>query len=67
MKKHILIILGCTILFLKGCSYRSVHDTLHNVAKHNCRKIVNPQERYECETKHQNADYKSYRYEYEQH
>lgn len=48
-----------------GCSYKAGHDTLHNIAKDNCRNMINPQERQQCELQHKQADYKAYRYEYE--
>lgn len=37
------------------------HDTMHNIAKHQCDDIPNPQERQECRMKHQQSNYQHYK------
>jgi len=59
------IIIVSFVLLLEGCSYRDTHNALHNVAKRNCDKIINAQERFECKQSHRNANYNAYSYEYE--
>lgn len=55
----IALLLFLSLLF-SGCGTRMEYDTLHNMAKQNCRNIPNPDERRACEAKH-NTSYDLYR------
>lgn len=48
-----LLLLALSVAALSGCSFKEAsYHTLHNIAKQECRKIVNTEERMECEANH---------------
>jgi len=52
------------LIFAAGCS-QTTHALLHNIAKEDCHKIINPEERRNCENAHNHADFETTRKAYE--
>ena len=53
------VALPALLLMLTGCSRETAYYMLHDVAKQECRDILNPEERQECEARH-NKTYREY-------
>jgi hypothetical protein len=47
------------LVLVTGCSKETPYYMLHDIAKQNCRNIVNPEERRSCEAQH-NKTYREY-------
>ncbi len=56
--------LPALLLMLTGCSRETAYYMLHDVAKQECRDILNPEERQECEARH-NKTYREYEAEHQ--
>ena len=58
------ILISLAIVCFVGCTKEATYNSLEHISKNNCRKIINAQERLNCENQDKGS-YKDYQKYYE--